>query len=1362
MLSSKNSVQRVATRRAFEAAHRKPKTKFSQNEQEEMRRKTQMYSEKYRADRVAGKRIAYEDSSIMIDTSSASYLADEQSSTSSDQSKTFCDSPHPDQVVKETLQKLPRKLGGRNILKNLAKEPRKPVDSKSPLPVPIPTPSACVVSPPPFCILLLVLFKALNKEGPSASATSTGKTDEKESEASNGQTQTILEPDAKSDRSEKENREVMRHRTWREKSRADRRSIPIINGIIPPEEVPLAQEESAERAEASVPKDIPEEEVEPVVQEITMGVRDATTAMSLHVSHLTPSLYQNSQVSSVSPEMRRTPMGENPLPLANQTVGILPSIQEHTYEPHSASVTLGSQLLDPSQLQAFIASSIQDVLQREFQKFLTVQTELPGVSSSRKRSMDARESKERSPAKDLTQSSPKRLKPSDSIHEKTTSVEADDEESSDEDLLPKQPSLSNKSSDGTRSSHMCQDTQQISLERTTVADVSMKHRDMSSVKQTKTVSESLTGKCKQHFSTAKEITLCYEDDTDETGYAHLGDAGGDSSCLNHDSFISPAAQSQHKTTKKSFSQSAKTSSSHSVSRNKSGTTRKSHSSSQYDSSFRARSSSRVSLEADASLRCGQEKHGNHDIGSDVCETDLSEMQTSGYSLRRRSLSVNQKESPKKVKSPRCKSGKRKSSKKSTAIVPTTRRSLQYEQQVEADGDENSLEDMQTGLPSCSTSATPQPCNFTVVLGIDDFPLSTPKRSARTKRVHASFFAQSALGGKISKRGTGLIQTHQDSPVTSRTVSSLALSLDTSDFASVTNRTEEDTQDGNSTDCTSKEGTMRSNSRSLRSLQSINYTNMFSPFTGKVKERAEKRQNGTLKSQGTKQARAVPVSSSRRGRKAQESQTKRRKPRSPSQSHYTSKKKTPPGEKERTCPPSETSRSTFYSRYTGEDSGLDIATISNRFSASQTSRSAEDSAKGKTRKGNDSQKSQTKKTEKREKKKASPSLQKSSKKRTIQGERSADSPNEGSRSTLCGPSSGGDLDLNHVTISNRFSTSLTSSLPSHAPDGTHARTSRKSNSRVLTPSRSMEGSSLDDDEDETYQPGESTLSEDGTLSGFHESEDMEVEDSLATSLARRRASSRCFNADDDIDLSEYPQVVRDCFKREGRYQRLKFDQDRLFRLGYRADIRFVGTKSILKLTKLHRSQRFQEFIEFDRDNLYYHSWKYMKEERKKRSAAKKSQQGQRRSSKKPTETEPSVGPDRREPKEGDPYVINYFRPLDGVVFSHFFINPGCSKPPRPIRPGNTVIGIVEVGIVEVTMNNDMPRTLHPNDVVIMKHGTEYSLKNVGESQAVLLMGTMDFREMMKSFMRDVGIKEIRKMLQDVQAEEEDCYFPGRDE
>ena len=75
-----------------------------------------------------------------------------------------------------------------------------------------------------------------------------------ESEASNSQTRPILEPDARSDRSEKENRDEMRHQTWKEKSRADRRSIPIINGIILPEEVPLAQEEPAERAEASVAK----------------------------------------------------------------------------------------------------------------------------------------------------------------------------------------------------------------------------------------------------------------------------------------------------------------------------------------------------------------------------------------------------------------------------------------------------------------------------------------------------------------------------------------------------------------------------------------------------------------------------------------------------------------------------------------------------------------------------------------------------------------------------------------------------------------------------------------------------------------------------------------------------------------------------------------------------------------------------------------------------------------------------------------------------------------------------------------------------------------------------------------------------
>ena len=203
---------------------------------------------------------------------------------------------------------------------------------------------------------------------------------------------------------------------------------------------------------------------------------------------------------------------------------------------------------------------------------------------------------------------------------------------------------------------------------------------------------------------------------------------------------------------------------------------------------------------------------------------------------------------------------------------------------------------------------------------------------------------------ISERGTraGFIQSHQHSPVTSRTMSSLALSLGASDFTGVSNRTEEDTRDGNSTDCTSKEGTMRSNAHSLRSTQSINYTNMFSPFTGKVKERAEKRQNDTLKSQGRKQARAVPISSSRRGRKTQESQTKKRKLRSSPPPSYASKKNTPPAEKERTCSPGEASRSTFYSRYTGDDSGLDIATISNRFSASRTSRSVEDSAKGKSR------------------------------------------------------------------------------------------------------------------------------------------------------------------------------------------------------------------------------------------------------------------------------------------------------------------------------------------------------------------------------------------------------------------------------
>ena len=425
--------------------------------------------------------------------------------------------------------------------------------------------------------------------------------------------------------------------------------------------------------------------------------------------------------------MRRTLLGENPFPLVNQTVGILPSIQEHSNEPYSASMTLGSQLLDPNLLQAIITSSIQDVLQREIQKLLVAHTEPPVVSSSRKRSMDAQESRDNSPGKDLTHSSPKRLKPSHSIHEKAVSEEADDEESSDEDLLPEQPSLSKKSLDDRRSSPMCQDTQQTTKEKTTVAGGSVQHRNMSSVKPTKTVSESLTGKQKQHFSTAKEITLCYEGDTDESGNGHMGDAVDDSSCLNQDNFISPAAQNQNKSTKKSFRQSAKTSSrsatSHSVSHNKSGTTRKTHSSSQNDSNLRKRSSNRVSLEVDV-----------HN------ETDQSDVHASGYSLRRRSLSVPQKDSPKKTKSPKRKKGQRKSSKKSASVVSTTRRSLQYEQQTDADSDGNSLENMV--LPSRSTSATPQPCNFTVVLGIDDFPLSTPRRSARTKRVNAHFLPQS--------------------------------------------------------------------------------------------------------------------------------------------------------------------------------------------------------------------------------------------------------------------------------------------------------------------------------------------------------------------------------------------------------------------------------------------------------------------------------------------------------------------------------------------------------------------------------------------------------------------------------------------
>ncbi|CAG0907268.1 unnamed protein product [Darwinula stevensoni] len=43
-----------------------------------------------------------------------------------------------------------------------------------------------------------------------------------------------------------------------------------------------------------------------------------------------------------------------------------------------------------------------------------------------------------------------------------------------------------------------------------------------------------------------------------------------------------------------------------------------------------------------------------------------------------------------------------------------------------------------------------------------------------------------------------------------------------------------------------------------------------------------------------------------------------------------------------------------------------------------------------------------------------------------------------------------------------------------------------------------------------------------------------------------------------------------------------------------------------MTKLHRSQRLQEFIDFDRDNLYYHSMKYMREERKKRRGVKRNQ------------------------------------------------------------------------------------------------------------------------------------------------------------
>ena len=75
-----------------------------------------------------------------------------------------------------------------------------------------------------------------------------------ESKTPNCENHPALESDTRPEEAGKENREQVRRLTLRERSRAERRSIPIINGIVPLEEVAPAtlEEEPAEKVEKTL------------------------------------------------------------------------------------------------------------------------------------------------------------------------------------------------------------------------------------------------------------------------------------------------------------------------------------------------------------------------------------------------------------------------------------------------------------------------------------------------------------------------------------------------------------------------------------------------------------------------------------------------------------------------------------------------------------------------------------------------------------------------------------------------------------------------------------------------------------------------------------------------------------------------------------------------------------------------------------------------------------------------------------------------------------------------------------------------------------------------------------------------------
>ncbi|CAG0889997.1 unnamed protein product [Darwinula stevensoni] len=1069
MLSSKNPVQRVATRRAFRAAQQQPKTKFSQEEQEEMRRKTRAYSEKYRADRMAGKKIAYEDSSIMSDASTASITTGQRSTASSDTSKTFCNSPDPDLVVTEALQNLPRRLAGRDILKGLATELRRPLQQLSPKPSATPT-----------------MNVGLEELAPA-----------------------------------------------------------------------VPEEEPAERVEKTfIVQVIPEdEEVEHVVQERTMGIRDATAGRSLHLSpNVTPSHYRNSEPSSMSPEMHVTPVEKtpqlpgrygsksHPLPScipANATVDVMPSIIKKAKEPRSTSINRLSQGVDTSRLQAIISS----IVQREVQKFANVRSSMAepsAAASSTKRSMDSRGSREESPGKDRSQSSPKRFKPSQSVHQMAACEEADDEQSSDEDSPLEQPSIPVKSSGCSESSHsMSLRTQRKSSNTSAAADVSLEVLEKSSKKQA-TLMESSTRQQEKNLSAAKQISIDWEES--------------------------------------------------------------------FESEDLHNKSSRVA-------------------GKSIVE-------------------------------------KRRSSK--TSILNSnprvgSRASLRNRGDIHEHG--TTTGNIQTSQESTKTSLTVS--SFAISLETSELP------TIENQSEDSTIVQESAN----DTNGHETTENEVTDNATLRERTDDATVRDTTDSID-TEETENETdacQMTNGTDLRSIDGTMRSGSRSLRSLQAVDYTGMLS-FSEMEKDKAERRPNVRQMSQSSKLGSTLSSTVSfRKGKKAQEHQTVgkkgRRKEASLSQAQSSEERTLP---EEDTRPPSEASGSTFYSPESGDDSDLDQVTITNRYSASLTSHTSESQMDVEC---------QTTANEEGERAASPPPLENPLEK--ISFPERARSPSEESGSTFYSPESGDESDLDEVPVTNHYSVSHTTESHIDAQDGTETGTSEESAHQDNSPSNCARASSLvdddDEDEDEAYQPGEGTLTEEGTSSGFHESEDGEgVEDSLATSISKRQGQSNGNSNSEEIDLSEYPEAVQACYTM-GQDEGVSHETR-----GHRYVIEYPSSQELL-----------------GRDHLR------------------------------------TVGPDRGEPKQGDPYVMNYFRPSHGMVFSHFFINPGCSKPPRPIQSGNTVVAFVEVGVVQLTMGTSVPRTLHPSDVVILKPRIEYSLKNVGQSQAVLLMATMDYREMMKSFMREVA-------------------------